>query len=1642
MSSQLRRTGPATTGVTLAAAAALVVATPAGATLPTAPAAAPPTAAASAPAANPAGPKTAAADSTAGKGPVGWDIYRNPERIGELSTGVETKQFSSFDRVGGNDDGFVGSYSCLNKPAAGQQCVLAERQGAGEISSIWFTRDEGDITKTGNIHITLDGKEVVNAKIQDLVDGKQGAPFVYPFVANADQSSGGVYIKVPMTFTKSMKVTTDNNPLFYHVGYRTFADAKGVSTFDPKAYPADVIAAAKNWGKTDPKHSTGTPSTATKTVDLAPGAQAQLASFTGSGALSQIKLAGPQLTAPQPLPLIGDDGRAFTGSSQFTVSIDPNNTGVTLKRRFDAASNRQRATIYVDGVKVGEWAPTDDIPGYWAYQTVTLPASATAGKSKITVKNEFVSASIDYNEFRYWVTSLLPASAGGPKQTDELDVGTSAAALASEQAHDYQITGQTWSGAPRQSDKPENPEDPKVLASNELLRNVYLRVSFDGKQTVNSPLGEFFGDGLVANPVAALYFSVVPDAGGGATLTSWWPMPHAKNVTVSLVNSSEQPLRGLRAGITDRADAAVAGQLRSTPNQRPSLGYFNATHQREQTEFGKDASLLTTAGTGKFVGVSQTMRGAITSGNIRNYLEGDERVYTNGTRSPAMYGTGTEDFYESGWYFNRGEFSNPMQGAPAMLTKMYGCQYQCDAPYRLMIGDAVPFDSSINFGIEHGPTANEPAEYSSTAYWYGFDDTPSARVTDAIDVGVAASEKAHTYTDATGGVTAKTVSYTYEGDFDTEPVTQQVTASTAAVSFTVSVDPRNVGVTLRRLSDQAKGYQSAAVTVDGAPAGTWLQPLANTTHRWLQDTYQLDPALTAGKSELKVTLTPTAGSAPWSAASYEVLSVGALAQDRQLPTGVTGLVAIGTDSNANRLRWNDSTGSIADNVGVDHYQIYASRSRAVPTTEANLVGTSHNASFTHEGLGLNETWYYRVRAVDASGNVGRPSAVVSATSGNQLRIEGERLLPAVSSTAETVSQGNCCGVSWSGGAQLWLRGQKSGDTATVAFTVPVSGDYTATAVLSKAVDYGIVQLAVDGKNVGSGFDGYQATGVGTAQHDLGTLALTAGRHTLTLTVTGKNAAATGYFVGLDYLSLATTASGVKVTDWSKTEEVVQAGARQRIYDPSVGENEPWYINDHTFVQGPDGKWNMFGITHAEPADPLNESFFAHATADTLTQKQYSKQAPVIQADPALGEKHVWAPYVLKDGDTYYMFYAAGLDDNHSTHQLRLATSKDLKTWTKRKEPLFVDGFDARDPMVMRIGNQWVMYYTANSTPEGGNHQVAYRTSTDLVNWGPKQVAFNHPVTGTFGGPTESPFVVAKDGWYYLFVCCESGYTDTRVYKSKDPFSFNVDQLAGRIDAHAAEVVQDTDGRWYISGAGWGQGGLYLAPLDWNAMLTTKGKNVETSNYRVTVQTAPQSSVTDMQVADGSGGWRPALNNDYRGTGPYLGVGNFGNTDTAGAAGSVSATANSLTLKGIPLGNEPVTADWKLDFARASFTSSITAKVTGALSAPAWEVSTTVDGAGSRIGDNADPDRPVGDVKGFPDWTQSTGANSSVAARYTQGSAFSQDNRYYAGTGAVVWQPLWQPGGRAWAPGSYSLGTLTIGASPIGGDDQLGALLPN
>jgi hypothetical protein len=282
-------------------------------------------------------------------------------------------------------------------------------------------------------------------------------------------------------------------------------------------------------------------------------------------------------------------------------------------------------------------------------------------------------------------------------------------------------------------------------------------------------------------------------------------------------------------------------------------------------------------------------------------------------------------------------------------------------------------------------------------------------------------------------------------------------------------------------------------------------------------------------------------------------------------------------------------------------------------------------------------------------------------------------------------------------------------------------------------------------------------------------------------------------------------------DEAKRKTLVEAGEFKTFF----AAEEPWCLNDHTLVQDPDNVWHMFGITHEKPFDYAKDpaTRLAHATAATLLQSPWDAHPPAIIAD---WEKHreflLWAPHVVKHEGLYYMFVCVGDRDTHNAYRIHLLTSRDLKGWTRHPHnPLVIDGFDGRDPMVLRVGDRWVLYYTANSTPNAGNHIVAAVTSKDLVHWSDRRVVLVHPRAGNYGGPTESPFVVRRGERYYLFVCDNLW---TNVFVSRDPYRWDFAERVGRINAHACEVVRDADGRWRITHAGWHLGPLKIAPLRW------------------------------------------------------------------------------------------------------------------------------------------------------------------------------------------------------------------------------------
>ena len=147
----------------------------------------------------------------------------------------------------------------------------------------------------------------------------------------------------------------------------------------------------------------------------------------------------------------------------------------------------------------------------------------------------------------------------------------------------------------------------------------------------------------------------------------------------------------------------------------------------------------------------------------------------------------------------------------------------------------------------------------------------------------------------------------------------------------------------------------------------------------------------------------------------------------------------------------------------------------VPVGSTTFLDQTPVPGFQHSGLGLDQQWYYRIAAIDAAGHLGHISTVVTPVTGNAIKIEGESLVLTATGAAPIVAQTDCCGVIWSGNAQLWFKASKAGDYVILTINVPKAGTYDLSAAITKAPDYGIVALLYLTRDRGGSTDAWGLT---------------------------------------------------------------------------------------------------------------------------------------------------------------------------------------------------------------------------------------------------------------------------------------------------------------------------------------------------------------------------------------------------------------------------------------------------------------------------------------------------------------------------------------------------------------------------------------
>jgi Protein of unknown function (DUF2961) len=369
--------------------------------------------------------------------------------------------------------------------------------------------------------------------------------------------------------------------------------------------------------------------------------------------------------------------------------------------------------------------------------------------------------------------------------------------------------------------------------------STFLILTFDGVRTAALPVSDFFAAGG-EGPTPTRSLLVGLDADGW--LYSYFPMPFFGSASIELQSftSANEPAVAVRyevrkASIPPAADSGLFGAQRTQlwPTAPPG-----------------DAPLLSLPGRGKWVGVFAELRNFGATG--RSYLEGDERVYVDGARHPALYGTGVEDFYGGGFYFDRGPFALPLHGSPYHDTSPAG--EDVTAAYRLLLTDAVPFASGIQAGVENGPTGITLMRTKTVAYFYAAPG-PALRPIEAFDVADAASASAHGWT--VGDAVCRAVT----SAFESEPVSAEtflVCSRAGAAEFRFRAAGSGAHFRLRRRFDAALAGQAAEVWVNGRLAGRFPSTNPNPARRFREADLDLD--VPAGAPALQFRIVPTPGS--------------------------------------------------------------------------------------------------------------------------------------------------------------------------------------------------------------------------------------------------------------------------------------------------------------------------------------------------------------------------------------------------------------------------------------------------------------------------------------------------------------------------------------------------------------------------------------------------------------------------------------------------------------------------------------------------------------------------------------------------------------------------------------------------------------
>jgi hypothetical protein len=394
-----------------------------------------------------------------------------------------------------------------------------------------------------------------------------------------------------------------------------------------------------------------------------------------------------------------------------------------------------------------------------------------------------------------------------------------------------------------------------------------LELDFDGETRARMSLAEFFAtDGLEESTPRSLAWGV--DASGRGYV--FLAMPFHRGAAV----------RMRRTAGSGHVEVEVEHAFAGTPPPDDAMRLTARAHEvcEAGSRLAPDLGLLALSGRGRWIGLYSHQHNLVGSDGIggpANYLEGDERVYVDGSRTPRWQGTGNEDFYNGGFYFDRGgaygfAHAFPFTGAP--LHEFAGATLKASRMYRLMLTESLPFQRGLEVRLERGAYGDQPMCARGVAFAY-HEVEPALAPLSELDLDDPGSITAADYVPPAASVCESLSAF-----FGDEPPTRLdgrvCRFAGDASTFRFALDRPVERLWLRRRFDGRDGGQAGTIEVDGEPVARFPPSLPQPDRRWQEIEVPLDLPPQPTGAILSFRIVPDDAAEAFTEAAYLLLGGG------------------------------------------------------------------------------------------------------------------------------------------------------------------------------------------------------------------------------------------------------------------------------------------------------------------------------------------------------------------------------------------------------------------------------------------------------------------------------------------------------------------------------------------------------------------------------------------------------------------------------------------------------------------------------------------------------------------------------------------------------------------------------------------------